>query len=74
MGLYLRQDEQRSELQTRVAAEMQERMRTKPAMAHDDSEPTMLRDLQVMKHASLTITIMIAVFVIVGMIILFQMS
>lgn len=40
MGMFLRQDEQRSEIQTRVAAELEERLRTKPTIETADVDPT----------------------------------
>ena len=74
MGLYLRQDEQRTELQTRVATEMQERLRKKPAMQVDDTSPSMLRDMDFAKNISLTVTMLIAGLFVIAMIILFQLT
>ena len=42
MGLFLRQDESRSELQQRVAAELQEKLKNDPNLTYDKPEPAIL--------------------------------
>lgn len=63
MGLFLRQDENRTELQTKVATELEERLRAK-AVKTDDTDPVMLENQHQTRHAGMIIIILIALIVI----------
>ena len=72
MGLFIRQEEQRTDLQQRVAAELQEKMRAKAAQA---DQPDGVDDSQYIKGTKQTTSLMwvwalIALFVIAGVIFL----
>lgn len=64
MGLFLRQDEQRSEVQKRVATELQERLRQTKPVETGDSEPTMLENQHTTRIAGMVIIILVAVLMI----------
>ena len=59
MALFLRQDEQRSEVQKRVAAEMQERLREKAKISAQESEPAALDGQHQTRSAGMTITVLL---------------
>lgn len=64
MGLFLRQDEQRSEVQTKVAAELQERLRAKAAIEQAEVEPRMLENQHQTRKAGMIIAILMFVLMI----------
>jgi hypothetical protein len=55
MGLFIRQEEQRTDLQQRVAAELQEKMRAKAAQAE---QPDGVKDSQYIKGTKQTTSLM----------------
>jgi hypothetical protein len=64
MGLFLRQDEQRSEVQQRVAAELQERLRQSSLGEPKETEPTMLEGNHQTRLAGMVIMLLlIALFI-----------
>ncbi len=60
MGLFLRQDEQRSEVQKRVAPELQERLRQTPPVETGESEPSMLENQHTTRKAGMIIMVLLA--------------
>ena len=60
MGLFLRQDEQRSEVQKRVATELQERMRQTSLKAQDEIEPAFLENQHTTRKAGMVIMLLVA--------------
>lgn len=66
MGLIQRQDDQQTEVQKRVAAELQARLRMQtPPTDLNDIEPDMLKNQHQTRLAGMIIAILIAVLVIV---------
>lgn len=63
MGLFLRQDEQRSEIQTRVAAELQERLRNKPSIEQGETSPAALDGQHETRRAGMVIIVLFALLV-----------
>lgn len=59
MGLFLRQDEQRSEVQKKVATELQERLRQTTPVETGDSEPKMLEDQHTTRWSGVVIMILL---------------
>jgi hypothetical protein len=65
MGLFLRQDENRSELQTRVAAELQEKLRSTPQIDDlDAQESKFLENQHETRPAGVLIGLLILVAVV----------
>lgn len=60
MGLFLRQDDQRSEVQKRVATELQERLRQTTPVETGESEPTMLENQHTTRKAGMIIMVLLA--------------
>jgi cell division protein FtsX len=60
MSLFLRQDDQRSDVQKRVATELQERLRERTPIETGDSDPTMLENQHTTRHAGMVIIVLIA--------------
>ena len=60
MGLFLRQDDQRSEIQKRVATELQERLRQTTPVETDESEPRMLENQHTTRKAGMIIMVLLA--------------
>jgi hypothetical protein len=61
MGLFLRQDDQRSDVQKRVASELQERLRERTPIETSDTEPAMLENQHTTRHAGMVIIVLLAV-------------
>lgn len=61
MGLFLRQDEQRSDVQQRVAAELQERMRVAALKDQKENEPAFLENQHTTRKAGMIIILLVAV-------------
>lgn len=61
MGLFLRQNEQRSEVQKRVATEMQERMRQTSLKEQEELEPAFLENQHTTRTAGMVIMLLVAV-------------
>lgn len=59
MGLFLRQDDQRSEVQKRVAAELQERLRVSELPDQAESEPAMLQNQHTTRKAGMVIMVLL---------------
>ena len=62
MGLYLRQDEQRSKVQQQVEADLKARLQKAANAQKDESEPTMLENQHQTRWAGMIIMILIALF------------
>ena len=60
MALFLKQDETRSELQQRVAAELQEKLKTNPDIAGDKPDPAILDNQHETRIAGKMILILLA--------------
>jgi cell division protein FtsX len=61
MGLFLRQDEQRTEVQKRVATELQERLRQTSIGEPKDTEPTLLENQHTTRKAGMVIMVLMVV-------------
>lgn len=64
MGLFLRQDEQRSDVQQRVATELQERLKRTSLENDTDKVPAFLENQHTTRKAGLVIMILLALLVI----------
>ena len=64
MALFLRQDEQRSELQNRVATELQERLKHKTEIEHKTVDPAFLEGQHTTRKAGMIIIVLIVILVI----------
>ena len=62
MGLYLKKEDQRSQVQERVAAELQERLRTKASIEGKDHEPTILENQHETRKAGVVIAVLVVIF------------
>jgi len=65
MGLFLRQDGGRSELQTKLAAELQDRLKEKTDIEHKKVDPAFLENQHETRPAGMIIMILVGVVVIV---------
>lgn len=63
MGLFLRQDEERSEIQSKVAAELQERLRNTPVIEPDEVTPAMLDGSHTTRKAGMVIAVLLVLLV-----------
>ncbi|HEX8390027.1 MAG TPA: hypothetical protein VF597_01250 [Candidatus Saccharimonadales bacterium] len=63
MGLFLRQDEQRSEVQQRVATELEDRLRAR-AKDEPEHESTMLEGQHTTRRSGMVIIVLMALLVI----------
>lgn len=67
MGLFVRQDQSRSELQTRVAADLKERLKERAAEPQDEHEPAILDNQHQTRPAGAIIALLLfALVVVVG--------
>lgn len=57
MGLFLNNKDNRSELQSRVAAELQERLKQKQALEYEKPEPSMLENQHTTRGAGIILVI-----------------
>lgn len=64
MGLFLRQDEQRSDVQKRVAAELQERLRQTSLDTQADTDPAFLENQHETRKAGMVIIVLVALLVV----------
>ncbi len=64
MALFLKQDESRSELQQRVAAELQEKLKTNPDITGDKPDPAILDNHHETRLAGKVILILLALLII----------
>jgi type VI protein secretion system component VasF len=66
MALFLRRDDNRSELQTRVAAQLEDRLKTKQQeeVQYEKPEPAMLEQQETMNPVKIVITIAVILFVV----------
>jgi hypothetical protein len=61
MGLFLRQDGGRSELQTKVAADLQERLKARAALPQDEHEPAMLENQHETRPGGIIVVILLLI-------------
>lgn len=59
MGLFLRQDDTRSELQSKLAAELQERLKQKPELESKDVDPAFLENQHETRPAGMIIMVLV---------------
>lgn len=64
MGLFLRQDGGRSELQTKLAAELQERLKEKVDVDHKKVDPAFLENQHETRLAGMIIMILVGIVMI----------
>ena len=64
MGLFLRQDGGRSELQTKLAAELQDRLKEKTDVTHKEVDPAFLENQHETRPAGMVIMILIGLVMI----------
>ena len=64
MGLFLRQDDSRTELQTRLAAELREKLKQQPDVIHDQPDQAFLDNQHQTRPAGMILIVLIAVLVI----------
>jgi len=65
MGLFLRQDGGRSELQTKLAAELQDRLKEKADIEHKKVDPAFLENQHETRPAGLVIMVLTGIIVVV---------
>lgn len=65
MGLFLRQEDNRTELQSKIAAELQERLKDRPELEHEKPDPAILDDQHQTRPAGMILIILGAILVIV---------
>jgi hypothetical protein len=64
MGLFLRQEDNRSELQTRIAAELREKLAKKQGIEHKEPEPAFLDDQHQTRPAGMILIVLAVILVI----------
>lgn len=69
MALFLKQDESRSELQQRVAAELQEKLKSDPNLTYDKPDPAILDNQHETRIAGKVILVL-AILLVVAVVIL----
>lgn len=63
MALFLRQDGSRSELQQRVAAELQEKLKNKPGLQYEKPDPAILDNQHETRFAGRVILVVIFILI-----------
>ncbi len=64
MGLFLRQEDNRTELQTRIAAELREKMAQKPAEEYEQPDPAFLENQHQTRPAGMILILLAGVLII----------
>lgn len=64
MGLFLRQNDKRSELQSRIATELQQKLRDKPDIDQDEVEPRFLENQHETRTAGVVISLLILALIV----------
>lgn len=72
MGLFLKQDEQRSQLQSKIAADLQERLKVEAIEGSDKKPQPAFLDDQVQTSAHAWVWILLGVVAVVGAIIILR--
>ncbi|HKX24212.1 MAG TPA: hypothetical protein VJM46_03160 [Candidatus Saccharimonadales bacterium] len=72
MGLFLKQDEQRSQLQSKIAADLQERMKIESIEGGDKKPQPAFLDNQVQTSSHAWIWILLGVVALIGAIIILR--
>lgn len=72
MALLVRRDEDRSQIQTKVAAELQERLRARPSIENEPVEPAFNENQHTTRYAGIIIVALIVVTIIAILIIVSQ--
>lgn len=72
MGLFLKQDEQRSQLQTKIAADLQERLKTQPIETSDKKPQPAFLDNQVQTSSHAWVWILLGIVALVGVIVVLR--
>lgn len=65
MGLFLRQEDSRSELQSKIAADLQERLKDRAQVDQEKPDPAILDDQHQTRSAGMVLIILGAVMVVV---------
>ncbi len=74
MGLFLRQDEQRSDVQERVAAELQERLRKQTLDNQTETDPAFLEGQHTTRKSGMIIMILMVLLVIAVVVFAIRLS
>ena len=74
MAMFLRQDEQRSDIQKRVATELQERLRSSPPAEPSELEPVTLERHHTTRKAGMIITVLLLLLVIAVLVFAIRIS
>ena len=71
MALFLRQDDQRSDLQKRVGAELQEKLRNEKPLEYEKPENNLETNTHETRHLGVwvTLTVMVVAVVVLGIIV-----
>lgn len=72
MGLFLKQDEQRSQLQSKIAADLQERLKVESIEASDKKPRPAILDDQVQTSSHAWLWILLGIVALVGAIIILR--
>lgn len=64
MGLFLRQEDNRTELQTRIASELREKLAKQPAIDHEQPDPAFLDNQHQTRPAGMIIMVLSVLLVI----------
>lgn len=64
MGLFIRNEDSRSELQSRIAAELQERLREQPSLKAEKVEPAFNENQHNTKPAGIVVLIMVVLLIV----------
>lgn len=72
MGLFLKQDEQRSQLQSKIAADLQERLKVESVETSDKKPKPAFLDDQVQTSSHAWVWILLGVVALVGLIIILR--
>ncbi len=74
MGLFLRQDEQRSDVQQRVAAELQERLRQQTLENQAEVDPAFLEGQHTTRKAGMVIMVLMILLIIAVVVFAIRLS
>lgn len=74
MGLFLRQEDSRTELQNKIAAELQERLKERPELEHEKPDPAILDDQHQTRPAGMILIILGAILAVVLVIFALHLS
>lgn len=70
MALFLKQDEQRSQLQTKISADLKERLKDRQSITQNEQDPAILDNQHQTRGAGVLIAVLVLILLIVTLFLL----